>query len=88
MKIITKTELEELHLRMKKGRTLFLINAIKELKIGQILFISIEEWEETGLKSTPTQTIINAVRHPRGALSGQKISIKSALEGWIIEKYE
>ncbi len=89
MKIITKSEAEKLHLKMKKGRSKFLLEAVRDLQPKQILFIDIEEWKEIGLKSSPIQVVMSAIKHPRGILpNNTKINMRAAEEGWMFEKYE
>ena len=71
-----------------RSRTLVLTQQILNLKKGEYLFISKEEWEKLKLKSSFTEWINSRKYMRRSKLKDLPLVLRTVDNGWILTKFK
>lgn len=95
MKIITKKEIEKLSAPLRQGKGYVksqkMYEQLRNLKLGESLFMSREEWEATPYKSKSFRTWYASGNYAKkkaknGSLSKLDFEVTTYQEGWVIER--
>jgi hypothetical protein len=75
----------------RKGRNSDLMRLVNSLGISEQLFIPVDEWAATGLKSEPTALVHNSCCHPRALIFGKRFCTEKQKSGklhrgWLITR--
>jgi hypothetical protein len=68
------------------GRASPLMSAANSLGPGESLFVTVDEWTATGLKSDPAQLVHASSYHPRSSLRGKRFATRRQETGWLITR--